>query len=64
MSTIGAEDAAFAAESLGELAAESIGELGHPMLAAPVSGSVPGAEAGTLALRVGGEARVVEEYRG
>lgn len=33
------------------------------MLAAPVSGSVPGAEAGTLALRVGGEARVVEEYR-
>ena len=55
MSTIGAEYSAANAKALGE--------LGYPMLDAPGTGSVPGAEAGTLAIMVGGEAGVFEEYR-
>jgi 3-hydroxyisobutyrate dehydrogenase-like beta-hydroxyacid dehydrogenase len=55
MSTIGATYSAANARALSE--------LGYPMLDAPVSGSVPGAEAGTLAIMVGGEESVLEEYR-
>jgi len=55
MSTIGAADSAANAGALRE--------LGYPMLDAPVSGSVPGAEAGTLAIMVGGEEGVLKECR-
>ncbi len=55
MSTIGATDSVANARALDE--------LGYNMLDTPVSGSVPGAEAGTLAIMVGGEESVLEEYR-
>ncbi len=55
MSTIAATDSVANAKALGR--------LGYLMLDAPVSGSVPGAEAGTLAIMVGGEESVLEECR-
>jgi len=55
MSTIGATDSVANARALDE--------LGYNMLDTPVSGSVPGVEAGTLAIMVGGEESVLEEYR-
>lgn len=55
MSTIGAADSVANARALDE--------LGYNMLDTPVSGSVPGAEAGTLAIMVGGKEDVLEECR-
>lgn len=55
MSTIGAIDSVANARALDE--------LGYNMLDTPVSGSVPGAEAGTLAIMVGGEEGILEACR-
>lgn len=55
MSTIGVEDSLENAEVLRA--------LGHPMLDAPVTGSVPVAEAGELTILVGGEESLLEKHR-
>ena len=44
--------------------ASELAELGIPMLDAPVSGGVPKARSGELTAMVGGDAAVVERYRG